>query len=456
MSVCLSVESALRTIRARVVAEMPASLTASALARLDDEKLEQLTLRATELSALMGKVNEALEREKTPSPAPPPPPHQPPPARRDKLSQSLPMDADAPGFSRSLPTHPAAKKVLVDKYAEIALFDAEQNQKEILRVGALEQQKKVALKKELDEQIRVKQAAMLKERSQDREWLQREQARVLIWNEEEKKKIAEEKRKYAEIRVQREQQLREGAALRKRDEDEMRTYEVGILQDIHVQLQKEKAVEAAKRARDAEALRQLALQNIENDKLLRIRKAEEFKAMRALEAQWSGVLDKQERQRTRLLKQTYARQAKQYAASESMQAIMNKQGQADEERAIARQKADERAAREKVEAQKAHRAGLQHDCLDVLAIQVRDRQRRAYEDIKRDAAAVEREKIDIIKAEIADSEFRETKRLEALAYARELQEQRRVQETRKTLEPFLMSRPERQMNAEMIGRLPSY
>ena len=157
---------------------MPASLTASALARLDDEKLEQLTQRATELSALMGKVNEALEREKTPSPAPPPPPHQPPPARRDKLSQSLPMDADAPGFNMTLPTHPAAKKVLVDKYAEIALFDAEQNQKEILRVGALEQQKKVALKKELDEQIRVKQAAMLKERAQDREWLQREQARL--------------------------------------------------------------------------------------------------------------------------------------------------------------------------------------------------------------------------------------------------------------------------------------
>ena len=366
------------------------------------------------------------------------------------------MDADAPGFNMTLPTHPAAKKVLVDKYAEIALFDAEQNQKEILRVGALEQQKKVTLKKELDEQIRVKQAAMLKERAQDREWLHREQARVLIWNEEEKKKIAEEKKKYAEIRLQREQQLREGAALRKRDDDEMRAYEVGILQDIHVQLQKEKAIEAAKRARDAEALRQLALQNIENDKLLKIRKAEEFKAMRALEAQWSGVLDKQERQRTRLLKQTYARQAKQYAASESMQAIMNKQGQADEERAIARQKADERAAREKVAAQKAHRAGLQQDCLDVLAIQVRDRQRRAYEDIKRDAAAVEREKIDLIKAEIADSKFRETKRLESIAYAHELQEQRRIQETRKTLEPFLMSRPERQMNAEMIGRLPSY
>jgi len=430
------------------------SLTAKALAKLDDEKLEQLTLRATELSTLMGKVNEALEREQTLSPAPPPPP--PPPARRDKLSQSLPMDADRPGFSQSLPTHPAAKKVLVDKYAEIALFDADQNQQEILRSGALEMQKKTAMKKVLDEQVRVKQAIVLKERAQDREWLHREQARVLIWNEEEKKKIAEERSKYAEIRLQREQQLREAAALRKRDDDEMLQYEVGILRDIHTELQREKAIEAAKKARDAKALKDLALQNIENIKLMKIKKAEEFRAMRALEAQWSGVLDKQERQRTRQLALTYSRQAKQYAASESMQAIMNKQGQADEERALARQLADERAAKEKIAAQKAHRAQLQHDCLDVLAIQVRDKQVRAHADVKRDSAVIEREKIDLIKAEIADSKFRETKRLESIAYAHELQEQRRIQETRKTLEPFLMSRPERQMNAEMIGRLPSY
>jgi hypothetical protein len=430
------------------------SLTAKALAKLDDEKLEQLTLRATELSTLMGKVNEALEREQTLSPAPPPPP--PPPARRDKLSQSLPMDADRPGFSQSLPTHPAAKKVLVDKYAEIALFDADQNQQEILRSGALEMQKKTAMKKVLDEQVRVKQAIVLKERAQDREWLHREQARVLIWNEEEKKKIAEERSKYAEIRVQREQQLREAAALRKRDDDEMLQYEVGILRDIHTELQREKAIEAAKKARDAKALKDLALQNIENIKLMKLKKAEEFRAMRALEAQWSGVLDKQERQRTRQLALTYSRQAKQYAASESMQAIMNKQGQADEERALARQLADERAAKEKIAAQKAHRAQLQHDCLDVLAIQVRDKQVRAHADVKRDSAVIEREKIDLIKAEIADSKFRETKRLESIAYAHELQEQRRIQETRKTLEPFLMSRPERQMNAEMIGRLPSF
>ena len=83
------------------------------------------------------------------------------------------MDADAPGFSQSLPTHPAAKKVLVDKYAEIALFDADQNQQEILRSGALEHHKKSTMKKALDEQVRTKQATVLKERAQERQWLHR-------------------------------------------------------------------------------------------------------------------------------------------------------------------------------------------------------------------------------------------------------------------------------------------
>jgi len=54
------------------------------------------------------------------------------------------------------------------------------------------------------------------------------------------------------------------------------------------------------------------------------------------------------------------------------------------------------------------------------------------------AKSHKREKIDIIKAEIVDSKFRGTKRLESIAYAHELQEQRRIQETRKTLAPFLM------------------
>ena len=62
-------------------------------------------------------------------------------------------------------------------------------------------------------------------------------------------------------------------SLRARDEDDMHQYEVGILRDIHKELQREKSIEAAKRARDAYALKQLALQNIENVKLMKIKKA---------------------------------------------------------------------------------------------------------------------------------------------------------------------------------------
>ena len=67
-------------------------------------------------------------------------------------------------MSKSMPTHPAAKGVLVDQYAQIALFDAEENQRQIMANQTLEAQKKRHLK----------QAAMLKERAQEREWLVKE------------------------------------------------------------------------------------------------------------------------------------------------------------------------------------------------------------------------------------------------------------------------------------------
>jgi len=137
-----------------------------------------------------------------------------------------------------------------------------------------------------------------------------------------------------------------------------------------------------------------------------------------------------------------------------MQEVMNAIGQADEERALARQMADEKAARDKIEAEKAHRAKLQADCLDVLAIQVRDKQVRLQADKRREAAVVQREQIDIKRAEKNDARWRAAEIAARETYAFELKEQKRVQETRRTLEPFLMSKAERQMNASMLMRLP--
>ena len=42
----------------------------------------------------------------------------------------------------------------------------------------------------------------------------------------------------------------------------------------------------------------------------------------------------------------------------------------------------------------------------------------------------------------------------SIAAALELQEARRIQQVRSTLEPFLMSKAERQMNAAMLRKLP--
>lgn len=363
--------------------------------------------------------------------------------------------AEFRGGSATIATYPAAKKVLLDKYAEIALFDANENDRHIDG----DKQKAAAVKSEqrayLDEQIRVKQAALLKERAQEKEWVDKEKVRVAIWNGEEKKKIAESKVKQERLQVQRQQQLREQEALRIREAEEDADYDQMILRDIKKHILAERAVEVEKRKKDEEALQRVKEQNIEYEKMRHVRKAKEHEAVRALEAQWSEVIEKQERQRARLLAQTYARQARQYAASASMQEIMAGHAKEDEARALRVQNEIEAAKIKREQDAIDRRKALQKECLEVLEIQIREKAQRKQQMSQRDALVIEREQLDLKRAEEAEQRARANRASLNAEHAKHLAEQIQLQATRKTLEPFLMSKAERQMNAAILRRLPS-
>ena len=121
------------------------------------------------------------------------------------------------------------KGALVDKYAEIALFDAAENQRVILEAQAAEAAKKAEMKAALDMQVRMAQEAVLRDREEDRQWVRKEQERIAIWNAEEKSKIESQRSKETTIRKQREQQLRELQAMRERERTEQQHYDMGIL-----------------------------------------------------------------------------------------------------------------------------------------------------------------------------------------------------------------------------------
>ena len=106
----------------------------------------------------------------------------------------------------------------------------------------------------------------------------------------------------------------------------------------------ERAKEAMKRQSDAENLKKVAEQNVIHLEHMKQEADNEKRYMRALEAEWSGMLDKQERARDRLLKATYSRQAIQGAAADNMQTAMKKIADADEARAIRHAEELERAA----------------------------------------------------------------------------------------------------------------
>jgi len=347
-----------------------------------------------------------------------------------------------------------AKKAIVDPYAEIALFDAAENQRVIQEAQKLEAKKKSDMKKALDAQVRYQQEAILKERAEEIEWVKKEQARVMVWNQEEKNKIAETKAKNDRIKEQREQQLRELSAIRARDQTETRNYDLMILSDIRDEIRKAKAKEGIKRESDAENLRRVAEQNIVHQQFLKEEKQREADAMRKLESQWSEVLDKQERQRDRQLKLTYSRQAKQYGTAASMQEEMERIAREDEERADRHAAQMEAAAKKRDADQIAERNRLQQETLNVLSIQVREKAARAQLDRERETMVVARETEDVKAAESADMRRKEATRQRNWQYKNELMQQMEVQEQRKVLEPFLMSKAERQMNAALLRRLP--
>lgn len=75
------------------------------------------------------------------------------------------------------------KGVLVDKFAEMALFDAVENQKVISQASERQAEQRAQMRRALDEQVRLKQEAIVKEREADKLWVAKEQHRIKIWNE---------------------------------------------------------------------------------------------------------------------------------------------------------------------------------------------------------------------------------------------------------------------------------
>ena len=114
----------------------------------------------------------------------------------------------------------------------------------------------------------------------------------------------------------------------------------------------------------------------------------------------------------------------------------------------------EEAAKKRDADQKAERARLQQEMLDVLALQVHEKSTRGDADKQREAMVVAREREELERAEKADQKRRAMNRVKNAEYAKELGMQMAVQEERKILEPFLMSKAERQMNAALLRKLP--
>ena len=109
------------------------------------------------------------------------------------------------------------------------------------------------------------------------------------------------------------------------------------------------------------------------------------------------------------------------------QEIMDEQARQDEERAERHAKELEIAAAKREADQKATRARLQQETLDVLSIQVREKAARSMAEKERESMVVAREKDDVARSEKADAKRRSEMKSRNAAYAAELGQQMAIQ-----------------------------
>lgn len=233
-----------------------------------------------------------------------------------------------------------------------------------------------------------------------------------------------------------------------------RDYEQNILKGIQQDMIKERAKEKAIRLRDFENTRGVREQNDRHLEHRREQRAKEDEIMARLEKQAAEIDARKAQEREMAFKATYARQARQYAATSTMQEIMQAQADADEARALKHARENEEKAAAVEAAKTSKRAALQKDCLDVLAIQVREKQVRTQAQASRNQIIADRAKAELQKSIDSETRRRDANLARRDRYKSDLLAQMRAHEERKTLEPFLLSKAERQMNASLLSQLP--
>lgn len=360
-----------------------------------------------------------------------------------------------------------------------------------------EQRRKAEVRRALDEQVRLKKSLEIKEKSKNDIWLEQEQVRLKVLEVREAKKAAEVAEREHRILAQRRQQLVEREAIKQREMAEKRAFETEILRSIQRDMIKERETDITRKRAEAKNMEMVIAQNEKNKVIALQLKEKEAAYIRQVEEEAKEVAERKTAMRVQAEKDRLSKVGTGRGAQggETMQERLQRLVREDEARADARIAKDAADATAKIEAEKRWRAELQRDTLDVLAVQecffcfrgqdvlppsvpplpcaiacttsdlsrpmsrlpaqVKEKELRKQADLKYREKLVSLNKEQVINADKMERMRRDTAKQKNMAYADELKAQIRMQQERKLMEPFLMSKAERQMNASLLRRTTS-
>eukprot|EP00741_Cyanophora_paradoxa_P006320 tig00000980_g6127.t1 len=351
---------------------------------------------------------------------------------------------------QTVPMSMRSSKGQNDEWAVFSEFNNRLWQEEQMIVAERTRLQKDYYKRELDRQIAEKKQREARSKHEDYAYSSKEDQELELWRQDEKRRQEELRLKHFHEREERERQMRDVEARRKRELQDRIQDEERMIRDYQEQMKLDKDMQARQKRELAKQMDRLKAEN-EKAKMLRTKILEEEREMdKMFMRKYEETEVKKERQRLADLEELKKKmQGIERIAMLTFQSQEEK-ARMDEERARKVQEEHDRAAAEEEAARQRRLRESNLQTLETLKKQLEEKHARTTEESKIEIHQAEIFKHEYEVAESRERKMAEERRLAARKHQQAIMDQIAEQRRRKMNEGRMMTDTERKLNQPLI------
>lgn len=359
---------------------------------------------------------------------------------------------DTPKRNRVIEQRKAAEALSGDlNWVSMIRYNQRETKKEAAMMQALAHDCKNMLKKDLEDQIKLRRSIRASEAGTKAAYQKAQNDEYADYEEKEKAKEGLKYIKVAKLKKMREDQVHDLERRRNREADKIRRREMREARRVQAEIKAEETKDARKKE-EYKAMMKIVLQ--ENDAQEEIKKKqreEEDADTVRLQKEYIKSLDAAELAKKEKLAATMKKQDEKLASLLDSTKAEREANRLAEERAE-RERVEKQAAKDaEMAARDAKRRATMDDCKRVIAEQIREKENRIRAEIEADREYGQKLVEDVVRAEAEEQAKVDRRKAKSVEQAKFIQEQVEAVERRKLLAMAEMSETEAKMNHQLLS-----